>query len=113
MRLPKTSVRVTISTTESIAYPTSQDITITDKGALGKDIEIRLNVTGTVSSKSKTETLDIPVEIIDAGEPLNEQGVRNAVGSKEYNITTEVLKDEVIKNTKQDKLTSGSDVEID
>ncbi len=109
----KASLQIQIYTTESIPYPPSEDIIITDKGALGKDIEIRLKVKGPISETIKTESLTVPVEIINAGEELDEQGVRNEVGSKVYNVTTIVYKDGSVKKEKSGTLTSGSDVEID
>ena len=105
--------RVSISSTENISYPPAEDIIVTDRGSIGKDIEIRLRVTGTVSETTKIESLTIPVEIIDASEELDEQGVRNAIGNKVYNVTTVVYKDRSAQKEKSGTLNSGSNVEID
>lgn len=109
----KTSARVTISTTESIPDPSGQDITTTPNASGGKDIEINLRVLGSPSVQTQDITKVIEVEIIDAGESLDEQGVRDAVGTKEYNITTGVYKNEVLQSSKSGKLNADSKVEID
>ena len=109
----KSSVQVQIYSTESIPAPSASDIIVTDKGVVGKDIEIRLRVSGPISQTPKTESLTIPVEIINTGQELDEQGVRDAVGSKVYNVTTVVYKDGDVKKEKTGELNSGSNVEID
>lgn len=109
----RASVRVTLYANENIPYPSADDIIVTDRGSLGKDIEIRLRVNGTDSGTSKTESLTIPVEIIDAGEELDEQGVRDAIGTKVYNVTTAVLKDGIQKDSKSGVLNNNSKVEIE
>ena len=109
----KAVVGVTISSTENIPYPPAEDIIVTDRGSIGKDIEIRLRVNGTVSETTKIESLLIPVEIINAGEELDEQGVRDAIGRKVYNVTTVVYKDGSAQKEKSGTLNSGSNVEID
>ena len=109
----KSSLQVQIYSTENIPAPSVSDIIVTDKGAVGKDIEIRLRVIGPASGTAKTESLTIPVEIINTGQELDEQGVRDAVGSKVYNVTTVVYKDGTVKKEKTGTLNSGSKVEID
>lgn len=109
----KSSVEVTIYTTEDIPQPTSQDIIILDKGSLGKDITIRLNVTGTISEEIQTKSLTIPVPVIDAGQKLDEEGVRTTIGSKVYNVTTLVFKNNVQESNKSGSVTNKSEVEIE
>ncbi|RLD39707.1 MAG: hypothetical protein DRI97_01585 [Bacteroidetes bacterium] len=109
----KSSVQVKIYSTENIPAPSASDIIVTDKGAVGKDIEIRLRVSGPISETTKTESLTIPVEIINTGQELDEQGVRDAVGSKVYNVKTVVYKDGDVKKEKTGQVNAGSNVEID
>jgi len=109
----KSSVEVTIYTTEDIPQPTSQDIIILDKGSLGKDITIRLNVTGTISEEIQTKSLTIPVPVIDAGQKLDEEGVRTTIGSKVYNVTTLVIKNNVQESNESGSITNKSEVEIE
>lgn len=106
-------MQVQIYSTENIPTPSASDIIVTDKGAVGKSIEIRLKVIGPASGAAKTESLTIPVEIINANQELDEQGVRDAVGSKVYNVKTVVYKDGTVKNEKTGELNSESKVEID
>jgi hypothetical protein len=108
----KTSVEVTIYTTEDIPQPTSQDIIILDKGSLGKDITIRLNVTGTISEEIQTKSLTIPVPVIDVGHNLNEQGVRDEIGPKVYNVTVKVFKNNTEKSSNDNKVDKKSEVEL-
>ena len=109
----KTTAGVTISTTENIPDPSSQDITITPNSSGGKDIEINLRVLGSPSVQTHEVTKVIEEEIINAGEPLDEQGVRDAVGSKVYNVTTKVFKGEVLQSSKQGEIKDNSKVEIE
>jgi len=109
----KSSIQVRIYSTENIPSPTSRDIIITDKGAEGKDIIIILNVGGDVSQTTKNEYLEVPVEIIDAGQELDEQGVRDEIGSKVYNVTVRVVKDNVEKSADGGKITNKSTIEIE
>ena len=109
----KSSVDVTIFSNENIPQPTARDIVVVDRGALGKDITIKLNVQGQASGGIKTAELEISTEIIDAGQKLDEQGVRNAIGTKVYNVTTKVFKDNVEKSSQTGKVNDESDVEIE
>jgi len=109
----KSSVDVTIFSNENIPQPTARDIVVVDRGALGKDITIKLNVQGQASGGIKTAELEISTEIIDAGQKLDEQGVRNAIGTKVYNVTTKVFKDSVEKSSQTGKVNDESDVEIE
>ena len=97
----KTTAQVTISTTENIPDPTSQDITTTPNSSGGKDIEVNLRVLGSPSVQTQEVTKIIEEEIIDAGEPLDEQGVRDAVGSKLYNVTVNVYKGTTLESSKE------------
>jgi len=108
----KSSVGVTIYTTEDIPQPTAQDIIVVDKGSLGKDITIRLNVTGTVSEEIQTKSLTIPVPVIDAGHNLNEQGVRDEIGPKVYNVNVKVFKNNTEKSSNDNKVDKKSEVEL-
>jgi len=108
----KSSVEVTIYTTEDIPQPTSQDIIILDMGSLGKDITIRLNVTGTISEEIQTKSLTIPVPVIDVGHNLNEQGVRDEIGPKVYNVTVKVFKNNTEKSSNDNKVDKKSEVEL-
>ena len=69
----RTSDQVTIYSTQSIPYPQQGDIIITDHGASGKDIEIRLKVMCSVSEATKTEELVIPVEILQTSRELDDR----------------------------------------
>jgi len=109
----KSSVDVTIFSNENIPQPTARDIVVVDRGALGKDITIKLNVQGQASGGIKTAELEISTEIIDAGQKLDEQGVRNTIGTKVYNVTTKVFKDNVEKSSQTGKVNDESDVEIE
>lgn len=109
----KSSVDVSIYSTENIAQPTSQDIIILDKGSQGKDITIKLTVTGMVSEQIQTKSLTIPVPVIDVGHNLNEQGVRDEIGSKVYSVTVKVYKDGTQKSSEVEDVNRKSDVEID
>jgi hypothetical protein len=109
----KTTAQVTISTTENIPDPTSQDITTTPNSSGGIDIEIDLRVLGSPSIPTQEVTKVIEEEIIDAGEPLDEQGVRDAVGSKEYNVTVNVYKGSTKKSSKDKKINNTSKVIIE
>jgi hypothetical protein len=106
-------VRATISIMENIPDPSPQDITITSNASGGKDIEIKLRAIGTPALETQTLSKTIDVDIINAGQELDEQGVRDAVGSKVYNVTTKLYKGEVLKDSKQNELTNESNVEID
>ncbi|MEE4255525.1 MAG: hypothetical protein V2I47_00660 [Bacteroidales bacterium] len=108
----KSSVEVTIYTTEDIPQPTAQDIIILDKGSLGKDITIRLNVTGTISEEIQTKSLTIPVPVIDVGHNLNEQGVRDEIGPKVYNVTVKVYKNNTEKSSNDNNVDKKSEVEL-
>ena len=109
----KSSVDVTIYSTEDIAQPGSQDIIILDKGSQGKDITIKLTVTGTVSEQIQTKSLTIPVEVIDVGHQLNEQGVRDEIGSKVYSVTVKVFKNNTEKSSNDEKIDKKTEVVID
>lgn len=109
----KASILVTLSADENIPYPPPEDIIVTDQGASGKDIEIRLRVHGTQSVRAKYQELIIPVEVLNPGQILNEQGVRDAVGSKVYNVATAVYKDNVQQKSTSGTATQTSDVEIE
>lgn len=109
----KSSVDVSIYSTEDIAQPSSQDIIILDKGDLGKDITIKLTVTGTVSEEIQTKSLTIPVPVIDVGHQLNEQGVRDEIGSKIYRVSVRVFKNNVLKSSEDDDVDKKSEIEID
>lgn len=109
----KASILVTLSADENIPYPPPEDIIVTDQGASGKDIEIRLRVHGTQSLRAKYQELIIPVEVLNPGQILNEQGVRDAVGSKVYNVATAVYKDNVQQKSTSGTATQTSDVEIE
>jgi hypothetical protein len=106
----KTTAQVTISTTESIPDPGSQDITVTPNSSGGKDIEIDLRVLGSPSVQTQDVTKEVEVEIIDAGEPLDKEGVIRAVGSKEYDITAKVYKGESLENEDEKKVDKNSKV---
>lgn len=108
----RTSDQVTIYSTQSIPYPQQGDIIITDHGASGKDIEIRLKVMGSVSEATKTEELVIPVEILQTSRELDEQGVRDLIGSKVYNITCLVYRDNVVQDSGSSEVEQNSDIEI-
>ncbi len=108
----RTSDQVTIFSTQSIPYPQQGDIIITDHGASGKDIEIRLKVMGPVSETTKTEELVIPVEILQTSRELDEQGVRDLIGSKVYNITCMVYKDNVLQDSESGGATQNSNIEL-
>jgi len=84
----KSSIVVSISSTENIPYPPPGDIIITDKGSVGKDVDIRLRVSGPVSEKTKNVSLVVVAEILNPGQELDEQGVRNYIGSQVFNIST-------------------------
>jgi hypothetical protein len=109
----KSSVDVTLYSSEYIPPPGARDIIIIDRGSLGKDITIRLNVQGQASGGIKTESLSIPVEVIDAGQQLDEQGVRDTIGSKIYNVTARVFKGGVEESGETGNVTKESDVEIE
>lgn len=109
----KSTVQVTISSTENIPAPTSRDIIISDLGPLGKDIVIRLNVYSASPGAPNSDTLDIPVEIIDAGGVLDEQGVRDAIGNKVYNVTVRVFKNNVQKSEEGGAVNNSSKVELE
>ena len=109
----KSTASVTISVTESIPDPSAQDITTTPNSTGGEDIEIKLHVNGEPTLQTQNVEKEIEAEIIHVGEPLSEQGVRDEVGTKEYNVTVEVYKDGVKKSSKEKKLTRSSNVEID
>lgn len=104
--------QVTIYSTQSIPYPRQDDIIVTDHGESGKDIEIHLRVTGSVSEHGRTEELVIPVEIFQISGELDEQGVRNLIGSKDYNITCMVYKDNVLQDSKSGVVTQNSNIEL-
>lgn len=108
----RTSDQVTIYSTQSIPYPQQGDIIITDHGASGKDIEIHLKVTGQVSETTRTEELLIPVEILQTSRELDEQGVRDLIGSKVYNITCMVYKDNVLQDSESGGATQNSNIEL-
>jgi len=109
----KSSIVVSISKTEDIPYPPTGDIIITDRGSVGKDVDIKLRVNGPISEKTYNKNLVVPVEILDPGQELDEQGVRNYIGSQVFNVTTTVYKDNKPKGSTTGVLTSNSDVEID
>jgi len=101
---------VTISTTENIPDPPSQDITVTPNSSGGKDIEIKLRVLGSPSIPSQVVTKTIDTEIIDAGEILDKEGVRRAVGTKVYNVTARVYKGGDLENEDEKEVNQGSKV---
>lgn len=109
----KASILVTLSSDENIPYPPPEDIIVTDQGASGKDIEIRLRVHGSQAERDKYQELIIPIEVLSPGQILDEQGVRDAVGSKVYNVATEVYKDNVPQKSTSGTATQSSDVEIE
>ena len=109
----KVSIMVTLSSDEYIPYPLPEDIIITDKGESGKDVEIRLRVYGTVSENTKYQELIIPVEILDPGQDLDEQGIRNAIGDQIFNITTKVYKNNVPLKSATGTISKDSDIEIE
>lgn len=109
----KASILVTLSSTEYIPYPLAEDIIITDKGVLGKDVEIRLRVYGTVTENTKYQELIIPVEILDPGQILDEQGIRDAIGNQVFNITTRVYKNNIPLKSTTGTLSQNSDIEIE
>lgn len=109
----KASILVTLSADENIPYPPPEDIIVTDQGASGKDIEIRLRVHGAQAERAKYQELIIPVEIMNPGQVLDEQGVRDAIGSKVYNVATTVYKDNVPQKSASGTATQNSDVEIE
>jgi hypothetical protein len=109
----KASILVTLGSDQSIPYPPPGDIIVSDQGAIGKDIEIRLRVLGTHFDKAKYQELVIPVEIMNPGQVLDEQGVRDAIGSKVYNVSTTVYKDNVPQQSTSSEATRDSDVEIE
>jgi hypothetical protein len=104
---------VTISTTENIPDPPAQDITVTPNSSGGKDIEIILRVLGSPSIQTQEVTKTVDVEIINAGEILDEQGIRRAVGSKIYNITVKVYKNGNVQSTDDKKVNNKSKVIIE
>ena len=101
---------VTISTTENIPDPPASDITTTPNSTGGLDIEIILRVLGSPSIPTQVVTKTVDVEIIDAGEELDKEGVRRAVGSKVYNVTVEVYKGETKKGDDDKEVTKNSKV---
>jgi hypothetical protein len=109
----KASVVVSIYSTENIPYPPSGDIIITDRGSVGKDVDIKLTVNGAVSERTKNESLVVKAEILNPGQELNEQGVRNYIGSQVFNVTTTVYKNNKPQGSNTGVLTSESDIEID
>jgi len=92
----KVSILVTLGSSEYILYPPTEDIIVTNRGSEGKDVEIRLRVYGTVSESSKYQELIIPVEILNPGQVLNEEEIRNAIGSQVFNVTTGVYKNSTL-----------------
>jgi hypothetical protein len=104
---------VTISTTENIPDPSAQDIAVTPNSTGGKDIEIILRVLGSPSIPTQVVTKTVDVEIIDAGEELDEEGVRTAVGSKVYNITVKVYKNGTVQSTSEEGVSDKSKVIIE
>lgn len=108
----KATILVPLSSDENIPYPPPEDIIVTDQ-VIGKDIEIRLRVYGIQAERAKYQELIIPVEILDTSQILDEQGVRDAVGSKVYNVTTAVYKDNVEQKSTSGTATQTSDVEIE
>jgi hypothetical protein len=104
--------QVTVFSTQSIPYPREDDIIVTDHGESGKDIEIHLTVTGPVSETTRTGELVIPVEILQTEEELDEQGVRNLIGSKVYHVSCIVYRDHVVQNSKSDQVARNTNVEI-
>lgn len=109
----KASILVTLSADENIPYPPPEDIIVTNQGASGKDIDIRLRVQGTQAERAKYQELIIPVEVLNPGQILDEQGVRDAVGNKVYNVTTAVYKDNIEQKSTSGTATQTSDVEIE
>jgi len=109
----KSSIAVSISSTENIPYPSPGDIIVTDKGAVGKDVDIRLRVNGPVSEKTKNVSLVVLAEILNPGQELDEQGVRNYIGSQVFNVAATVYKDGSPQGSTTGTLTSSSKVEID
>jgi len=109
----KASILVTLSSGEYIPYPVAEDIIITDRGALGKDVEIRLRVYGTVTENTKYQELIIPVEILDPGQILDEQGIRDAIGDQVFNITTGVYKNNTPLKSTTGTISQNSDIEIE
>jgi hypothetical protein len=101
---------VTISTTENIPDPPSQDITVTPNSSGGMDIEIKLRVLGSPSIQTQVVTKTIDTEIIDAGEILDKEGVRRAVGTKVYNVTARVYKGGDLENEDEKEVNQGSKV---
>lgn len=108
----KATILVPLSSDENIPYPPPEDIIITDQ-VIGKDIEIRLRVHGISAEIARYQELIIPVEILNTVQTLDEQGVRNAVGSKVYNVVTTVYKDNVPQKSTSGTATQSSDVEIE
>jgi len=109
----KVSILVALSSSEYIPYPLPGDIIITDKGESGKDVEIRLRVYGSVSENTKYQELIIPVEILDPGQDLDEQGIKNAIGNQVFNITTKVYKNNVPLESTTGTISQNSDIEIE
>ncbi len=109
----KVSILVTLGSGEYIPYPLAEDIIITDKGVLGKDVEIRLRVYGTESESTKYQEFIIPVEILDPGQILDEQGIRNAIGNQVFNITTKVYKNNMPLKSTTGTISKNSDIEIE
>lgn len=109
----KSTVNVTLYSSEYIPQPGSRDIIIIDRGSLGKDITIKLNVQGQAAGGIKTESLEIPVEIIDAGQPLDEQGVRDEIGSRIYNVNAKVFKADIEESSEKKEVNRNSEVEIE
>jgi hypothetical protein len=101
---------VTISTTENIPDPPLQDITVTPNSSGGRDIEIKLRVLGSPSIQTQVVTKTIDTELIDAGELLDKEGVRRAVGTKVYNITARVYKGGDLENEDEKEVNQGSKV---
>lgn len=106
-------INVSISSTESIPYPSPDDIIVTDMGAAGKEIEINLHVSGTASGGSSDEELTVTVPVLDPGEELDEQGVRDAIGTQVFNVSTVVYKDNKKKGSTSGSLDSSSDIDIE
>ena len=109
----KSTVNVTLYSSEYIPQPDARDIIIIDRGSLGKDITIKLNVQGQAAGGIKTESLEIPVEIIDAGQPLDEQGVRDEIGNRIYNVTAKVFKAAIEESSDKNEVNRNSEVEIE
>ena len=109
----KVSILVTLGSSEYILYPPTEDIIVTNRGSEGKDVEIRLRVYGTVSESSKYQELIIPVEILNPGQVLNEEEIRNAIGSQVFNVTSGVYKNSTLMKSTTGIITRNSDLEIE